>query len=102
MDEQDIIDLLELQRLTRELLDHLTAMFPVEEARGCSGRWQMVSTVERETDTHRQKTQPARSTVGIVDPASRVELTLLPTCLPGKVVPTRGCGWFRQRSGKST
>jgi hypothetical protein len=28
MDEQDIIDLLELQRLTRELLDHLTAMFP--------------------------------------------------------------------------
>ena len=32
MDEQDIIDLLELQRLTRELLDHLTAMFPPEEA----------------------------------------------------------------------
>ena len=32
MDEQDIIDLLELQRLTRELLDHLTAMFPLEEA----------------------------------------------------------------------
>ena len=32
MDDQDIIDLLELQRLTRELLDHLTAMFPVEEA----------------------------------------------------------------------
>ena len=32
MDEQDILDLLELQRLTRELLDHLTAMFPVEEA----------------------------------------------------------------------
>ena len=31
MDEQDIIDLLELQRLTRELLDHLTAMFAVEE-----------------------------------------------------------------------
>jgi len=26
MDEQDIIDLLELQRLTRELLDHLMAM----------------------------------------------------------------------------
>jgi len=32
VDEQDLIDLLELQRLTRELLDHLTAMFPVEEA----------------------------------------------------------------------
>ena len=32
MDEHDLIDLLELQRLTRELLDHLTAMFPVEEA----------------------------------------------------------------------
>ena len=32
MDEQDIIDLLELQRLTRELLDHLTAMFPMGEA----------------------------------------------------------------------
>ena len=32
MHERDIIDLLELQRLTRELLDHLTAMFPVEEA----------------------------------------------------------------------
>jgi hypothetical protein len=31
VDEQDIIDLLELQRLTRELLDHLTAMFPEEE-----------------------------------------------------------------------
>ena len=29
MDEQDIIDLLELQRLTREPLDYLTAMFPV-------------------------------------------------------------------------
>ena len=27
MDEHDIIDLLELQRLTGELLDHLTAMF---------------------------------------------------------------------------
>jgi hypothetical protein len=25
MDEQDLIDLLELQRLTRERLDHLTA-----------------------------------------------------------------------------
>jgi len=34
MDEQDLIELLELQRLTRELLDHLTAMFPVEEAAG--------------------------------------------------------------------
>ena len=34
MDDQDIIDLLELQRLTRELLDHVTAMFPVEEAAG--------------------------------------------------------------------
>ena len=32
MDEQDIIDLLKLQRLTRELLDHLTAMFTPEEA----------------------------------------------------------------------
>ena len=32
MDEQDIINLLELQRLTRELLDHLIAMFPVQEA----------------------------------------------------------------------
>ena len=32
MDDQDIIDLLELQRLTRELLDHLTAIFPLEEA----------------------------------------------------------------------
>ena len=32
MDDQHIIDLLELQRLTRELLDHLTAMFPLEEA----------------------------------------------------------------------
>ena len=32
MDDQDVIDLLELQRLTRELLDHLTAMFPVEAA----------------------------------------------------------------------
>ena len=32
MDEEDILDLLELQRLTRELLDHLTAMFPIEEA----------------------------------------------------------------------
>jgi hypothetical protein len=32
MDEQDIIDLLELQRLTRELLDQLTAMFPLLEA----------------------------------------------------------------------
>jgi hypothetical protein len=31
MDEEDILDLLELQRFTRELLDHLTAMFPVEE-----------------------------------------------------------------------
>jgi hypothetical protein len=32
MEEQEIVGLLELQRLTRELLDHLTAMFPVEEA----------------------------------------------------------------------
>ena len=32
VDQQDIIDLLELQRLTRELLDHLTAKFPVQEA----------------------------------------------------------------------
>jgi hypothetical protein len=32
MDEQDIIDLLELQRLTRELLDHLVVMFPEEAA----------------------------------------------------------------------
>jgi hypothetical protein len=32
MDEEDILDLLELQRLTCELLDHLTAMFPVDEA----------------------------------------------------------------------
>jgi len=32
MDEQDIIDLLELQRLTRELLDHRTAIFSAEEA----------------------------------------------------------------------
>ena len=32
MDEQDIIDLLKLQRLTRELLDHLMAMFSMEEA----------------------------------------------------------------------
>ena len=31
MDEQDIIDLLELQRLTRELLDHLVEMFPPED-----------------------------------------------------------------------
>jgi hypothetical protein len=31
LSEADILDLLELQRLTRELLDHLTAMFPVEE-----------------------------------------------------------------------
>ena len=30
VDEQDIIDLLELQRLSRELLDHLTAMFPMD------------------------------------------------------------------------
>ena len=29
IDEQDIIDLLELQCLSRELLDHLTAMFPL-------------------------------------------------------------------------
>jgi len=34
MDAEDLIELLELQRLTRELLDHLTAMFPVEEAAG--------------------------------------------------------------------
>jgi hypothetical protein len=32
MDAQDIIDLLELQRLTSELLDHLMGMFPVEQA----------------------------------------------------------------------
>ena len=32
VDEQDLNDLLELQRLTRALLDHLTAMFQVEEA----------------------------------------------------------------------
>ena len=31
MDEQDLIDLLELQRLTRELLDHLVEMFPPED-----------------------------------------------------------------------
>jgi hypothetical protein len=31
-DEQDIFDLLKLRHLNRELLDHLTAMFPVEEA----------------------------------------------------------------------
>ena len=31
MDEQDILDLLELQRLTRELLDHLVEMFPPED-----------------------------------------------------------------------
>ena len=34
MDEQDLIELLELQRLTREFLDHLTAMFAVEQAAG--------------------------------------------------------------------
>ena len=42
MDEQDIIDLLELQRLTRELLDHLTAMFPVDGGGGAApgdGGW---------------------------------------------------------------
>jgi hypothetical protein len=32
VDEQDLTELLELQRLTRELLDHLTAMFLVEAA----------------------------------------------------------------------
>jgi hypothetical protein len=32
MDDQDLIDLLELQRLTREFLDHLMAMFSLEEA----------------------------------------------------------------------
>jgi hypothetical protein len=32
VDEQDLIELLELQRLTRELLDHLIALFPLEEA----------------------------------------------------------------------
>ena len=31
MEEQDLLALLELQRLTRELLDHLNAMLPVEE-----------------------------------------------------------------------
>ena len=31
MDEQDLIELLELQRLTRELLDHLIAMFARED-----------------------------------------------------------------------
>jgi len=31
MAEQDIIELLELQRLTRELLDHLIAMFARED-----------------------------------------------------------------------
>jgi len=34
MDESDVLDLLELQRRTREFPDHLTAMFPVEEAAG--------------------------------------------------------------------
>ena len=34
MDEQDIVELFELQRLTRELLAQLTAMFPLEEAAG--------------------------------------------------------------------
>ena len=32
MDEEDLIALLELQRLTRELLDQLTAMFPLKTA----------------------------------------------------------------------
>jgi len=31
MDEQDLIELLELQRLTRELLVHLVGMFPPED-----------------------------------------------------------------------
>jgi hypothetical protein len=31
MDEEDILDLLELQRLTRELRDHLVGMFPSED-----------------------------------------------------------------------
>jgi hypothetical protein len=32
MDDQDLLDLLELQRLMRELLDHLTGMFSPDEA----------------------------------------------------------------------
>jgi hypothetical protein len=32
VNDHDFLELLELQRLTSELLDHLTAMFPLEEA----------------------------------------------------------------------
>jgi hypothetical protein len=32
VDEQDLIEVLDLQRVTREFLDHLMAMFQVEEA----------------------------------------------------------------------
>jgi hypothetical protein len=32
MDDDNVIELLELQRLTRELLEHLTAIFTLEEA----------------------------------------------------------------------
>ena len=46
MDEQDLIDLLELQRLTRELRDHLTTMFSVEGRRTYCGRWQRRSSRE--------------------------------------------------------
>ena len=35
MNEQDLIDLLELQRITRGLLDHLTAMFSWRRRRSC-------------------------------------------------------------------
>ena len=94
MDEQDIIDLLELQRLTRELLDHLVEMFPPEDVVDLLRAMEMVSKLERETDAYRDLRRSEDATGPfdscIVDRASRVELTLLPTCLPRQGGAPRG------------